>query len=114
MLTKVALSVQLNMKIDLREISGAPTRAAAEAAIDLFADKYNAKHDKAVVCLSKEALLAFFLLPRRALGPSAHIKSDQLKTHLKYAVSPISLEGLFARLFARGGYWRAHVSCCLT
>ena len=32
------------MKIDLREIYGAPTRAAAEAAIGLFADKYNAKH----------------------------------------------------------------------
>ena len=41
-LNKVALSVQLNMKADLREIYGAPTRAAAEAAIDVFADKYGA------------------------------------------------------------------------
>ena len=50
------------MKIDLREIYGAPTRAAAEVAIDVFADTYNAKHDKAVACLTKdrEALLAFF------------------------------------------------------
>jgi putative transposase len=32
-LNKVALSVQVNMKVDLREIYGAPTRAAAEAAI---------------------------------------------------------------------------------
>src|SRR5258706_12523256 len=32
-LKKVALSVQINMKADLREIYGAPTRAAAEAAI---------------------------------------------------------------------------------
>ena len=39
-LNKVALSVQVNMKADLREIYGAPTRAAAEAAIDVFADKY--------------------------------------------------------------------------
>jgi hypothetical protein len=32
------------MKIDLREIYGAPTHAAAEAAIDVFADKYDAKY----------------------------------------------------------------------
>jgi transposase-like protein len=60
-LNKVALSVQINMKADLREIYGAPTRAA-EAAIDVFADKYGAKYDRAVACLTKdrEALLAFF------------------------------------------------------
>jgi transposase-like protein len=64
-LNKVALSIQLNMKADLREIYGAPTRAAAEAAIDGFADKYGAKYDKAVACLAKdrEALLAFFDFP---------------------------------------------------
>jgi transposase-like protein len=64
-LNKVARSVQVNMKVDLREIYGAPTRAAAEAAIDVFADKYNAKHDKAVACLTKdrEALLAYFDFP---------------------------------------------------
>jgi putative transposase len=64
-LNKVALSVQINMKADLREIYGAPTRAAAEAAIEVFADKYSAKYDKAVACLTKdrEALLAFFDFP---------------------------------------------------
>ena len=64
-LNKVALSVQINMKIGLREIYGASTRAAAEAAIDVFADKYGAKYDKAVTCLTKdrEALLAFFDFP---------------------------------------------------
>jgi transposase-like protein len=64
-LNKVALSVQINMKTDLREIYGAPTRAAAEAAIDMFADKYGARYDKAVACLTKdrEALLAFFDFP---------------------------------------------------
>ena len=64
-LNKVALSVQVNMKADLREIYGAPTRAAAEAAIDGFADKYGAKYDKAVACLTKdrETLLAFFDFP---------------------------------------------------
>ena len=64
-LNKVALSVQANMKADLREIYGALTRAAAEAAIDVFADKYGAKYEKAVACLTKdrEALLAFFDFP---------------------------------------------------
>jgi putative transposase len=32
-LNKVALSVQIDMKADLREIYAAPTRAAAEAAM---------------------------------------------------------------------------------
>jgi transposase-like protein len=64
-LNKAPLSVQVNMKADLREIYGAPTRAAAEAAIDTFADKYGPKYDKAVACLTKdrEALLAFFDFP---------------------------------------------------
>ena len=64
-LNKVALSVQVNMKVDLREIYGAPTRAAADTAIDVFADKYRAKYDKAVSCLTKdrETLLAFFDFP---------------------------------------------------
>ena len=65
LLNKVARSVQVNMKADLREIYGASTRAAAETAIDVFADKYGAKYEKAVACLTKdrEALLAFFDFP---------------------------------------------------
>jgi hypothetical protein len=43
-----------NAKADLREIYGAPTRAAAEAAIDVFADKYGAKYDKTVACPTKD------------------------------------------------------------
>jgi putative transposase len=64
-LNKVALSVQINMKADLREIYGAPTRPVADTAIDVFADKYRAKYDKAVACLTKdrETLLAFFDFP---------------------------------------------------
>ena len=64
-LNKVAPSVQVNMKADLREIYGAPTRAEAEVAIDTFAEKYGVKYDKAVACLTKdrEALLAFFDFP---------------------------------------------------
>ena len=64
-LNKVALSVQANMKKDLREIYLAPSRALAEVAVDVFAEKYQAKHHKAVDCLTKdrEALLAFFNFP---------------------------------------------------
>jgi hypothetical protein len=62
------------MKADLREIYGAPTRAAAEAAIDVFADKYGAKYDGAVASGSAARLLR---LPRRALGPSAYITPDR-------------------------------------
>ena len=76
MLNKVALSVQINMKADLREIYGAPTRAAATAAIDMFADKYGAKYDKAVACLTKDreaTLLAFFDFP----AEHSDIESDR-------------------------------------
>ena len=44
-LNKVALSVQMNMKADLRQIYAASTRATAEAAIDVFAEKYGAKYE---------------------------------------------------------------------
>ncbi|MBE7212672.1 MAG: IS256 family transposase [Gluconacetobacter diazotrophicus] len=64
-LDKVPKSVQGRMKADLREISAAPTRAAAEKAIAVFVEKYGAKYSKAVDCLSKDsdALLTFFDLP---------------------------------------------------
>src|SRR5438876_386394 len=64
-LNKVALSVQANMKTDLREVYLAPNRACAEVAIDVFAEKYAAKHGKAVECLTKdrEALLALYDFP---------------------------------------------------
>lgn len=47
-LNKVALSVQANMKKDLREIYMAPSRASGEVAIDSFAEKYSAKYHKVV------------------------------------------------------------------
>jgi transposase-like protein len=64
-LNKVALSVQANMKKDLREVYLAPNRASAEVAINVFAEKYGAKYDKAVECLTKdrEALLALYEFP---------------------------------------------------
>jgi putative transposase len=64
-LNKVALSVQANMKKDLREVYLAPSRTSAEVAIDVFAEKYRAKYDKAVECLTKdrETLLAIYDFP---------------------------------------------------
>jgi transposase-like protein len=64
-LNKVTLSVQTNMKKDLREIYLAPNRASAEVAMNVFAEKYGAKYDKAVECLTKdrEALLALYEFP---------------------------------------------------
>jgi len=64
-LNKVTLSVQTNMKKDLREVYLAPNRASAEVAINVFAEKYGAKYDKAVECLTKdrEALLALYEFP---------------------------------------------------
>jgi putative transposase len=49
----------------LRDVWQAETRAAAEAAMDIFTEKYGIKYDKAVVCLTRdrEALLAFFDFP---------------------------------------------------
>jgi putative transposase len=65
LLNKVPKSVQRVMKADLREIHGAPTRAAAEAAMDVFVEKYGAKYARAAECLTKdrEALLAFYDFP---------------------------------------------------
>src|ERR1700756_4338319 len=64
-LDKVPLSVQANMKKDLREVYRAPNRVFAEAAIDVFAEKYRAKYSRAVECLVKdrEALLTFYDFP---------------------------------------------------
>ena len=78
-LNKVALSVQVNMKADLREIYGAPTRAAAEAAIDVFAEQIRRQvreggHLSDQGSGSSAGLLR---LSGRALGPSAHVKPDR-------------------------------------
>ena len=64
-LNKMPKSLQANARQDLREIWMAPDRAAAEAAIDTFQEKYAAKYGRAVDCLVKdrEALLTFFDFP---------------------------------------------------
>ena len=64
-LNKMPKVLQTAAKADLREIWTAPDRAAAEAAIATFAEKYGAKYDKAVTCLVKDrgALLTFYDFP---------------------------------------------------
>jgi putative transposase len=64
-LDKLPKAVQPAAKADLREIWSAPDRATAETAIATFAEKYGAKYDKAVACLTKDrdALLTFYDFP---------------------------------------------------
>jgi len=64
-LDKLPKSVQPAAKADLREVWNAPDRATAEAAIATFAEKYAAKYEKAVTCLTKgqDALLTFYDFP---------------------------------------------------
>jgi putative transposase len=64
-LDKLPKSVQSNAYRDLREIWMAPNRAAAEAAINVFAAKYAPKYRNAVDCLIKDPreLLTFYDFP---------------------------------------------------
>jgi len=64
-LNKFPKSMQPTMKVDLREIWQAETRAKAKAAMDIFAEKCRIKYEKAVTCLTKDrdALLAFYDFP---------------------------------------------------
>jgi putative transposase len=64
-LDKLPKSVQSNAYRDLREIWMAPNRAAAEAAINVFATKYAPKYRNAVDCLIKDPreLLTFYDFP---------------------------------------------------
>src|SRR5206468_2545297 len=64
-LDKLPKSVQPAAKADLRQIWAAPDRATANTAIAMFAEKYGAKYDKAVTCLTKDRdkLLTFYDFP---------------------------------------------------
>ena len=64
-LNKFPKSMAPAVKSDLRDIWQAETRAAAEAAMGTFTEKYGIKYGNAVACLVKdgEALLAFFDSP---------------------------------------------------
>ena len=50
-----------------------------QTAMDTFAEKYAAKYEKAVSCLTRdrEALLAFYGFSGRSLGSPAHRQSDR-------------------------------------
>jgi len=58
-------SMQPSVTADLREISHAETRGAALSAIETFKEKYAAKYERGVACLTKDtqALLAFYDFP---------------------------------------------------
>jgi transposase-like protein len=64
-LDKLPKSVHPAAKADLREIWAAPDRMTAETAVSTFAEKYEAKYEKAVTCLVKDrnALLTFYDFP---------------------------------------------------
>ena len=64
-LNKFPKSMQPTVKADLREIWQADIRAAAETAMDNVSEKYGAKYEKAVTCLTKdrEAWLTFYDFP---------------------------------------------------
>jgi putative transposase len=116
-LNKVPRSVQAAMKADLREVPGAPTRAAAEAAIDVFAEKYGAKYAKAAECLTKDrdALLAFYDFPAehwdhlRTSNPIesvfATVRHRTVRT--KGSLSPITARLMVSKLLmAASKTWR--------
>ena len=64
-LDKLPKSVQPAAKTDLRQIWAAPDRATANTAIATFAEKYGAKYENAVTCLTKDRdkLLTFYDFP---------------------------------------------------
>ena len=56
-LNKLPKSVHKNAKADLAEIWNAPDRASAELALNVFAEKYQAKYQPAMPCLHSSAFL---------------------------------------------------------
>jgi putative transposase len=64
-LDKLPKSVQPKAKTLLQEIYQAPSRGAAEKALDLFLRTYEAKYPKATACLAKDRheLLTFYAFP---------------------------------------------------
>ncbi len=66
--------IQNQVKHDLREVWTAPDGAMAEKAVDIFAEKYSPKYDKAIQCLIKDRdrLLTFVNFPAE---PWDHIQT---------------------------------------
>src|SRR6266853_5622525 len=76
-LNKVALSVQGNMKKDLREVHRAPSRASAEAAIRCFRREIRRqiRQGRRMPDEGSRGAACVLRLPRRALGSLAHEQS---------------------------------------
>ena len=81
-LNKMPKSVQAKAKKDLQEIWMAPTRKDAHQAFDHFVEKYEAKYDKAVACLTKDRdeLLAFYDFPGRVARRDFTCRPSQNRT----------------------------------
>ncbi|SDR44939.1 IS256 family transposase [Pseudovibrio sp. Tun.PSC04-5.I4] len=73
-LSKMPKSLQAKAKKDLQDIWMAENRVDAEAAFDLFIEKFEAKYPKATQCLAKDRieLLAFYDFPAEHWG---HIRT---------------------------------------
>ncbi|MFQ5567899.1 MAG: IS256 family transposase [Paracoccaceae bacterium] len=69
-LNKFPKSMAPAVKSDMQDIHHAETRADAKAALTRFEEKYGAKYDKAVACLTRDrdALLAFYDFPAEHWG----------------------------------------------
>ena len=116
-LNKVPKSLQSAMTADLREISGAATRAQAEVAMDVFVEKYGVKYARASECLTKdkEALHAFYDMPAehwdhlRTTNPIesvfATVRNRTVRT--KGALSPTTAKLMvFKLVMAAAKTWR--------
>ncbi|MEY9299743.1 hypothetical protein ABIF21_004126 [Bradyrhizobium elkanii] len=92
----------------------APNRASAEVAIDVFAEKYGAKYDRAVECLTKDrnAMLAFYDLPaehwdhcRRRIPSFATVRHRTVRTKGSLSSTTAKLM-VFNLLCAASKTWR--------
>ena len=78
-LNKVPKSVQAAMKADLREIHGAPTRAAAESGDRRLRREVRdqVRQGRRLPDQGPRGPAGLLRLPRRALGPPAHLEPDR-------------------------------------
>ena len=87
-LNKFPKSMAPTVKSDLRDIWQAETRAAAQAAMDTFAEKYGAKYGKRrrLPDQGPRGAAGVLRLPGRALGSSAHRQPD--RERLRHGPAP--------------------------
>jgi hypothetical protein len=100
-LNKVALSVQVNMKTDLREIYGAPTRPAAEAALS-----YLAPYLSANTSMPDKGPGGSARLLRRAVSVPLHPVKDTIPLPNPFAARPDRSAGVGDRWQVRTAHFR--------